>query len=101
MCKTFGQRILILCLAIVLFLTAYAIAKSYAPSMVAHVVKQALIEKAPAGMNPTLAGERFDKLMAAIPSDYKLEKMLALSNYLEKVQELTPAELEHLLASRE
>jgi hypothetical protein len=101
MYKTFGQRILVLCLAATLFLTAYAIAKYYSPSLVAHVVKQALIEKAPAGMSPALVRERFEKLMAADPSNDKLEKMLALSNYLEKVQKLTPAELERLLANRE
>ena len=101
MYKTFGRRILVLCLAAALFLAAYATARYYSPSLIAHVVKQALIEKAPAGMNPTLVGERFEKLMAADPSDDKLEKMLALSNYLEKVQKLTPAEFERLLANRE
>jgi len=101
MYKTFGQRILVLCFAATFFLTAYAIAKHYSPSLVAHVVKQALIEKAPAGMSPALVRERFEKLMAADPSNDKLEKMLALSNYLEKVQKLTPAEFERLLAIRE
>jgi len=99
--KTLGQRILVLCLAAALFLAVYLTAKYYSPTLVAHVVKQALMEKAPVDMSPILVGERFEKLLAAIPSDDKLEKMLALSNYLEKVQKLTPAELERLLSNQE
>jgi hypothetical protein len=101
MYKTFGQRILVLCLAAVLFLAAYGIARHYSPTLVTYVVSQTLIQKAPEGMSPMQVEKRFERLMAAIPSGAKLKKLLVLSNYLEKVQKLTAAELERLLANGE
>jgi len=101
MYKTFGQRILVLCLAAVFFLAAYGMTRHYSPALVAYVVSQTLIQKTPEGMSPTQVEKRFERLMAAIPPEDKLKKMLALSNYLEKVQKLTPAELERLLANGE
>ena len=96
--KTFKQRIPVLCLAAVFFLAAYGIARHYSPALVAYVVSRTLIQKVPEGTNPAQVEKRLERLTAAMPPDDKLKKMLALSNYLEKVQKLTPAELERLLA---
>ncbi|MBZ5498435.1 MAG: hypothetical protein LAP85_18710 [Acidobacteriia bacterium] len=99
MYKTFGQRISVLGLLALLFVGVYGIARYYAPVIVAYVVKQALIQKSPEGMNPSLVQERFEALLASTPPEAKLVKLVTLSSYLEKTQKLTPAELDRLLAT--
>jgi hypothetical protein len=93
----FKQRITVLGILALLFLAAYGAAKAYSPAIVAYVVEQALVQKAPEGMSPILVRERFQALLASTPGELKMLKLLALSNYLEKVQKLTPAELNRLL----
>jgi hypothetical protein len=101
MFRTAKQRMAVLVLLATLFLAAYTAGTRYSPAIVAYVVRQTLIQKAPAGVDPGSVGERFDKLFAPMPSDAKMEKMLALSSYLEKVQKLSPEELKRLLATAE
>lgn len=94
---TFKQRVTVLGLLALLFLAAYGAARAYSPAIVAYVVEQALVQKAPEGMSPILVRERFRALLASTPQELKMLKLLALSNYLEKVQRLTPVELDRLL----
>jgi hypothetical protein len=48
-------------------------------------------------MSPTAVRKRFEAVMASTRPGNKMLKLLMLSNYLEKVQKLTPAELHELL----
>lgn len=94
---TFKRRAIVLGLLGVLFLAAYGVATHYSPAIVAYVVEQALVQKAPDGMSPDLVRERFEALLASTPTERKMRVLLALSNYLEKVQKLTPVEMNRLL----
>jgi hypothetical protein len=94
---TFKQRIMVLGLLALVFLAAYGVARHYSPAIVAYVVEQALVQKTPEGMSPILVKERFEALLASTPPEGKMLRLLALSNYLEKVQKLTPTELDRLL----
>ena len=86
---------LLLALASVL----YGAAKHYAPLIVEYVVEQTLIQKAPSGIDPVLLNSRFRALLSADPSNQvRMERLLRISEYLEKVQSLTPGELEDLMA---
>lgn len=79
------------------FLMAYGLAKSYSSAIVAYVVEQALIQKAPPEMGTPEVKARLKEALAPLTRGDKLLKLLALSSYIEKVQKLTPAELDRLL----
>ncbi len=80
-------------------MTALAIAKYYSASLIAYVVEEALVQKLPAGMDPALARTRFHAFMSKLPDrQARLEKLLSMSQYLEKLQTLEPQELDRLLA---
>jgi hypothetical protein len=77
----------------------YGAAKYYSPSLVLYVVKQSLIQKAPSGRDSILLQERLQALVSAAPNQKTLmERLLRISRYLEKVQHLTPEELDELLS---
>jgi hypothetical protein len=81
-----------------LTLALYATLRYHSPALVAHVVEHTLIQKSPAGSDTERIRERFHSLLADYPSpDARLEKLLALSQSLEKVQNLNEFELELLL----
>jgi pheromone shutdown protein TraB len=96
---TFRQRLFLLLLLAMLFFAVYGVARYYSPAIVAYVVEQTLIQKAPEGVGPELVRQRFEALVATLPAEAKLKKILAISSYLEKVQKLTPQELERLLSA--
>ncbi len=96
---TFGRRVAVLSFLILSFLLIYGIAKSYSYDIVAYVVEQALLQKAPDVIAAAQVRKRFETALESTPADHKLLKLMALSSYLEKVQKLTPAELDRLLAS--
>jgi hypothetical protein len=86
---------LLLALASVL----YGAARHYSPLIVEYVVEQTLMQKAPSGTDPALLNSRFRALLSAAPSNQvRMERLLRISEYLEKVQSLTPGELEDLMA---
>ena len=95
---TFGRRVAVLGLLILFFLLIFGIARSYSYAIVAYVVEQALLQKAPAGTSSARVQERFETVLASTPTESKLLKLMALSSYLEKVQKLTSTELDRLLA---
>jgi hypothetical protein len=97
MSKNFKWRITLLGFMAALFLLVYGTGRHYSPWIVGYVVEEALVQKAPEGMSPTAARKRFEAVMAATRTQDKMLKLLMLSNYLEKVQKLTPAELDELL----
>ena len=83
----------------ILALGFYGTARYYSPALVLHVVEQSLTQKAPVGTDPILLRERLHALLSAAPDQKaKMEKLLGISGYLEKVQRLTPEELDELMA---
>lgn len=95
---TLRKRAAILGFVALAFLAVYGSARHYSPLLVSYVVEQTLIEKAPDGVTPEAVDKRFGVLMESLPDGKKkMEKLLFLSQYLEKIQRLTPEELEHLL----
>jgi len=84
-----------------LFLLAsvlYGVARHYSPSLVLYVVEQSLVQKAPAGTDSKLLLARLHALLSKTPSQKtRMEKLLRISEYLEKTQRLTSEELDKLM----
>jgi hypothetical protein len=96
---TIKMRSLIVGLLLAAASVLYGAARYYSPFIVEYVVEQTLIQKAPSGTDPVLLNSRFRALLSAAPSNQvKMERLLRISEYLEKVQSLTPGELEDLMA---
>ena len=93
----FTQRFSVLIIIILLFLIAYGVSRYYSPTVVAYVVEQTLLQKAPEGADAVAIRERLHAVLSSASPEDKLQKLLALSNYLEKVQRLTVTELDRLL----
>jgi len=82
----------------ILALASYGIARYYSPALVLHVVEQSLVQKAPPGTDPVLIQKQLHSLLSAAPDQKsEMEKLLHISAYLEKVQRLTPEELDELM----
>jgi len=91
------RSIVVLALGI-LALASYGVARYYSPALVLHVVEQSLVQKAPLETDPILLQKRLYSLLSAAPNQkVKMEKLLQISAYLEKVQRLTPEDLDQLL----
>jgi hypothetical protein len=76
----------------------YGLAKYYAPSLVYFVVEQTLIEKTPSGTDRAQLRRRFHALISLAPDqNAKMEKLFRISGYLEKIQYLTPAQLDDIM----
>ncbi len=81
-----------------LAMTAYLTASYYSASLTAYVVKQALLQKLPQDADPDLVQSRFRKMLDTLPDrQARLRRLLTMSQYLEKLQQLTPRELDELL----
>jgi hypothetical protein len=92
------KRLWVLGLGMALTFALYTALRYHSPALVAYIVEHALIQKSPAGSDAERIRERFHSLLADYPSPYaRLEKLLALSQSLEKVQKLNDLELEQLL----
>ena len=80
-------------------LTLYGAAKYYSPFLIRHVVEQSLKQKAPPGTDIAHLQDRVRAhLSTAADQNAKIKRLLRISEYLEKVQHLTPEELDKLLA---
>ncbi len=90
-------RLMILGLLALITMALYGLGRFYSPSLMTYVVKQTLIEKAPPGTDNAMLKRRFEAVFSHRPTEDKLQRLLRLSQYLEKVQELTRPELELLL----
>jgi hypothetical protein len=96
---TIGSRLLVLMAIFALALCFYGAARYYSPLLVRHVVEQSLIQKAPAGINEIVLQDRFRALLSAAPDrKTEMDVLLRISGCLEKVQRLTPEELDSLMA---
>ena len=82
----------------IIVLASYGTAKYYSPALVRYVVEQSLMQKAPSGTDPIWLRKRFYELLSAAPDQKaQMEKLLGISAYLEKIQRLTPEELNELV----
>jgi hypothetical protein len=96
---TIRKRSLVIASLFAVALVLYGAAKHYAPSLVLFVVEQSLMQKAPSGINPSSIHERFRARIAAAPDrNTQMQRLLQISQYLEKVQHLTFEQLDKLLA---
>ncbi len=83
-------------------LGAYAAARYHSAALEAYVVEQMLVQKAPTGADPVFIHKRLQALLSsASKPDDRMAKLLLLSQHLERVQQLTPAELEKLIGKEE
>lgn len=98
---TFKARSLVVAALAACFAAAYTAARLASPRIVAYVVEEALVEKAPSATERERLRARLRELTGGIgdPSE-RLRRLLALSAYLEKVQVADPAEVERVLADR-
>jgi hypothetical protein len=78
----------------------YLTAKLCAASIVAYVVEETLVQKAPPGMDPQVIRFRLEKSLAGCADkNARLRRLLEIAQTLEKTQGLTPAQLESVLES--
>jgi hypothetical protein len=99
---SFKRRTACVALLVVLAAAAYAAGRSFSPDLVAYVVEEMLVQKGAPGTDPAQARRRLRESAGAIQDpELRLQKLLALSQRLEKVQILGPAELERLLPPAE
>jgi hypothetical protein len=95
---TFPNRLAVVGILAVLALLVYGAATHYSEELVSYVVEQALLQKLPPDSDSDQAINQFRHLLSTLPSrQAKLEKLIYLSQYLEKLQILTPQELDQLL----
>ncbi len=81
-----------------LALSCYAALRKYSPALVAFVVEETLVRKAPDNADPGRVRSRFQRLISGCPDDAaRLRMLLAVSQSLEKVQKLSELQLEQLL----
>ncbi len=78
----------------------YVTAKLSAGSIVSYVVEETLIQKAPPGIDPLLLRSRLESRLAACPDETtRLQRLMEIAQTLERVQTLTPDQLEGALKS--
>lgn len=79
----------------------YALMHYYSPRLVAYVVEQTLIQKAPAGVGAEGVRRRLRAVLARLPDDkIRLHRLLQISQAIEKHSRLDSAQLELLLEDR-
>lgn len=99
---TLRARMSVVALLAASALGAYAAARYHSAALEAYVVEQMLVQKSPTGTDPEFVRKRLQTLLASAPeAGDRMAKLLLLSQHLEKVQQLTPAELDKLLGKEE
>ena len=93
------KRLLVIGTLLGVILVLYGAASYYSPALVFYVVEQSLLQKAPPGTDAALLHERLRAHISAAPDkNSQMEKLLRISEYLEKVQSLTFRQLDEILA---
>ncbi len=96
---TIRKRSALIVALVAVGLGLYAAARQYSPLLVFHVVEQSLIQKAPSGPDGDVLRERFHQFISAAPDKHsQMDRLLRVSEYLEKVQHPTVQQLNELLA---
>jgi hypothetical protein len=92
------KRVLILALMGGAVAGVYLLARLYAATIVAYVVEETLIQKAPPGTDPQVIRLRLESRLAVWPDKAaRLRRLLEIAQTLEKTQSLTPGQLESVL----
>jgi hypothetical protein len=95
---TIQKRSIVIAMLLLFSSILYGAARHYSPSLILFVVEQSLAQKAPSGTDWTQLHERFHLFLSAIPDqNARMEKLLRISQFLEKVQQLTQEDLNELL----
>lgn len=96
---TIRKRSIVIAMVFAFASILYGAAEYYSSSIIQYVTEQSLIQKAPPGIDPAELHQRLYALLS-ITSDQKarMQKLFRISEYLEKVQHLSPEELDKLLA---
>ena len=90
---TIHKRASILSALLALALLFYFAARYYSPDLIRHVVEQSFIQKAPPDVDPSEARRRFESILGAdADKKARLQSLLKISEYLEKIQSITPEE---------
>src|SRR5262245_42726912 len=96
---TFRQRTLMLLGLGIVACGAYAITRVYATALVTYVVEESLIQKAPEGADPGQIRARFQGIIHSLPDrSSRLQRLMEMSQVLEKVQRLDQDGVERLLS---
>jgi len=96
---TIQKRLIIIGIVLAIAAILYGAGRHYSPSLIQYVVEQSLIQKAPAGTDPTELRGRLHTLVSTIPDrNARMERLLRISEYLEKTQSLSTEDLDRLLA---
>lgn len=76
----------------------YGAAKYYSPSLILYVVEQSLLQKSPSGTDSNSLRERLRAHISAAPDKKsQIERLLRISEYLEKVQSIDSKQLNQIL----
>lgn len=96
---TVQKRLIIACALLAFASILYGAGRHYSPSLMRYVVEQSLIQKAPSGADPVYLQNRLHAILSKTPDrDAQTQRLLQISEYLEKVQFLTPEDLDRLVA---
>jgi hypothetical protein len=95
---TIRKRSLVIAILFAIASVLYGAARHYSPSLVLFVVEQSLLQKAPSGIDPASVHERFHACVAAAhDQNSQMQRLLQISEYLEKVQRLSLEQMDQLL----
>lgn len=95
---TIQKRSIVVASLLAVALAFYGVAKYYSSSLILYVVEQSLIQKAPQGMDPVILHDRFRTFVNETPDNKsRIEKLLRVAGYLEKVQHLNSGQVDELL----
>ena len=71
----------------------YCMVGQYSPRLIRHVVEQSLVQKAPSGIDAAAARQRLETILNAEPGDdARVQRLLEISEYLERIQRMTHEE---------
>ena len=96
---TVQKRLITACILLAFASILYGAGRHYSPALIRYVVEQSLIQKAPSSADPVYLQNRLRAILSKIQNrDAQTQKLLQISEYLEKVQFLTPEDVDSLMA---
>jgi len=96
---TVQKRLITACILLAFASFLYGAGRHYSPSLIRYVVEQSLIQKAPSGADPVYIQNRLRAILSKTPDrDAQTQRLLQISEYLERLQFLTPEDLDILMA---
>ena len=94
----FRNRLIVVGILAALAVMMYGATTYYSEELIYYVVEQALLQKLPRDTDPVLIRRQFRRQISALPTrQARLERLINLSQFLEKVQNLNQQELDQLL----